>query len=141
MICIKCLIYNRNNNRDSVGVWTIGYGTTYYENGSKVKKGDTITAARASDLLKYFVNKFATGVDSSIGSGPSLKQQQFDALVSFSYNLGLGNLKSSTLLSKVKANPNDSTIRAEFMKWNKAGGKVLAGLTRRRQAEADLYFS
>jgi lysozyme len=71
----------------------------------------------------------------------TINQNQFDALVSFCYNVGPGNLKSSTLLKKVNANPNDPTIRTEFLKWNKGGGKVLAGLTRRRTAEANLYFS
>jgi lysozyme len=61
--------------------------------------------------------------------------------VSFAYNAGIGAFKASTLLRKVNVNPNDTAIRLEFMKWNKAGGKVLTGLTRRRSAEADLYFT
>jgi lysozyme len=61
--------------------------------------------------------------------------------VSFAFNLGSGALSKSTLLKKVNANPNDASIGAEFLKWNKAGGKVLAGLTRRRKAESELYFS
>jgi lysozyme len=61
--------------------------------------------------------------------------------VSFCYNLGPANLKSSTLLKKANVNPNDPTIAQEFLKWNKAGGKALKGLTKRRQAESDLYFS
>jgi lysozyme len=69
-----------------------------------------------------------------------INQNQFDALVSFAYNLGVGNLKSSTLLKKVNANPSDPTIRDEFMKWVNGGGKKLPGLVKRRQAEADLYF-
>jgi lysozyme len=60
--------------------------------------------------------------------------------LSFTYNVGIANLQKSTLLKKVNYNPNDPTIRLEFMKWNKAGGKVLNGLTRRREAEANLYF-
>ena len=70
----------------------------------------------------------------------TLTQNQFDALVSFCYNVGPANLKASTLLKKVNANPNDETIREELKKWNKGGGKVLKGLTRRREAEANLYF-
>ena len=69
-----------------------------------------------------------------------INQNQFDALVSFAYNLGPANLKSSTLLKKVNANPEDETIAAEFMKWVKAGGKTLKGLVRRREAESQLYF-
>ena len=65
---------------------------------------------------------------------------QFGALVSFAYNCGIANLQKSTLLKKVIANHNDATIKDEFLKWNKAGGKVLAGLTRRREAESNLYF-
>lgn len=106
------------NWRDVGGVWTIGYGNTRYEDGTPVKKGDTITQARADDLFEYFVDlDFAPAVDSLVGNGVTLKQQQFDALVSFTYNVGTGNFGSSTLLKKVKVNPNDPTIRDEFMKW------------------------
>jgi lysozyme len=71
----------------------------------------------------------------------TINQYQFDALCSFAYNCGVGNLKSSTLLKKVNKNPNDPTIKDEFLKWNKGGGKVLSGLTKRRIEEAQLYFS
>ena len=71
----------------------------------------------------------------------SVNQNQRDALTDFAYNCGLGNLKSSTLLKKVNADPNDKTIREEFMRWTKANKIELAGLVRRRKAEADLYFS
>jgi lysozyme len=70
----------------------------------------------------------------------TINQNQFDALVDFAYNLGTGNLKSSTLLKKVNADPKDHKISEEFLKWNRAGGKVLKGLTARRVAEAELYF-
>jgi lysozyme len=119
---------------------TIGYGNTFYENGSKVTlKDQAITEARATELLEWSLNKFEQYVDSYCID--SITQNQFDALVSFCYNLGPANLKASTLLKKVNKDPNDPTIRAEFMKWNKAGGRALAGLTRRREAEANLYFS
>lgn len=121
-------------------VWTIGWGNTQYENGLSVKKGDTITQAEADRLFLSLVNgRFASGVQALLGR--QLTQNQFDALVSFSYNCGLRALQSSTLLRKVKKDPLDPTIAAEFAKWNKAGGKVLNGLVRRRKAEADLYFS
>ena len=71
---------------------------------------------------------------------PNVNQNQFDALVDFAYNCGVGNFQSSTLLKKVKLNPNDPTIRAESTKWNKGGGKVLRGLTDRRTNESNLYF-
>ncbi len=124
-----------------VGVWTIGYGTTYYENGRKVGRGDVITLAQANSLLVNDINKFARGVDSAIGTRVYLRQQQFDALVSFSYNVGFGALKRSTLLKLVKANPNNRAIRNEFMKWARAKGRLIRGLQIRRRKEADLYFS
>ena len=70
----------------------------------------------------------------------AINQNQYDALVSFTYNCGSGNLQKSTLLQKVNAKPNDPYIKAEFLKWNKAGGKVLPGLTKRREEEAKIYF-
>lgn len=117
---------------------TIGYGNTFYEDGTPVKMGDRITKERAESLFELIADSFASKVKPLVTA--NVNSNQFDALVSFAYNCGIANLKSSTLLRKVNANPNDPTIRAEFEKWNKAGGKVLAGLTRRRKAEADLYF-
>jgi lysozyme len=119
---------------------TIGYGNTYYTDGKKVKLTDpSITQAKAEELLKFLIQSYEKSVDSFCRD--DISQHQFDALTSFAYNCGVNNLQSSTLLKKVNLNPNDPTIRAEFMKWNKGAGKVLAGLTKRRQAEADLYFS
>lgn len=119
---------------------SIGYGNTYYPSGSKVKLTDpAITKEKAEELLKFMLGSYEKSVDSFCRD--DINQNQFDALVSFAYNCGVNNLKSSTLLKKVNANPNDPTIKAEFLKWNKANGRVLAGLTKRRQAEADLYFS
>jgi lysozyme len=119
---------------------TIGYGNTYYPSGAKVKLTDpAITKEKAEELLKFLLTSYEKGVDSFCRD--DINQNQFDALTSFAYNVGVGNLQKSTLIKKVNKNPNDPTIRAEFMKWNKGGGKVLLGLTRRRQAEADLYFS
>lgn len=122
------------------GIQTIGYGNTYYPSGSKVKLTDpAITKEKAEELLKFLLGSYEKSVDSFCRD--DISQNQFDALVSFAYNCGVNSLKSSTLLKKVNANPNDPTIKAEFLKWNKASGRVLAGLTKRRQAEADLYFS
>ena len=119
---------------------TLGFGNTYYPDGSKVKLTDPpITAQKAEELLRFLVQSYEKGVDSFCRD--DISQHQFDALTSFAYNCGVNNLKSSTLLKKVNLNPADPAIRLEFMKWNKGAGKVLAGLTRRRQAEADLYFS
>lgn len=124
---------------DSVGVPTIGYGNTFYENGVKVRVLDRITQERAESLLLIILDKFEKEV-TRLTKGTTLKQCQFDALVCLAYNIGLGNFKTSTLLKKVKVNNADKTIEAEFMKWNKAGGKVLPGLTYRRRSEAYLYF-
>lgn len=131
-----CLL---NAYQDSVGIWTIGYGATYYPNGTKVKIGDKISQQRANELLEYHINLFAKKVLPLLSV--DLTENEFSALVSFAFNLGVGALSKSTLLKKVNSNPNDLTIKDEFLRWNKAGGKVLSGLTRRRKAEAELYFT
>ena len=118
--------------------WTIGYGNTFYEDGSPVLPGHAITQEKAEQLFELIANEFAAKVAKLVTA--IVTMNQFGALVSFAYNCGIANLQKSTLLKKVNANPNDPTIRAEFAKWNKAGGKVLAGLSRRREAEASLYF-
>jgi len=118
--------------------WTIGFGNTFYEDGSPVLPGHAITHKKADDLFDIIGEEFADKVTKVVTSLVTLNQ--FGALVSFAYNCGIANLQKSTLLKKVNADPNDPSIRAEFMKWNKAAGKVLAGLTRRREAEANLYF-
>jgi lysozyme len=121
------------------GIPTIGYGATFYPNGKKVTMADkAITEAEGTALLQSMLVSFEKYVDSYCRD--DINQNQFDALVSFAYNLGPANLKSSTLLKKVNANPQDETITAEFMKWVKAGGKTLRGLVRRREAESLLYF-
>ena len=116
---------------------TIGYGNTFYEDGTKVKPGDVITQERANELLDIIVEDFAKKVKHLIKQ--NLTDNNFSALVSFAYNAGVGNLKNSTLLKKVNANPKDPSIRAEFMKWVRANDKVLNGLVKRREAEAKLY--
>jgi len=124
----------------SASVATIGIGTTIYPNGHKVSMADpAITEAQALEFLAHDLQYFCKQVDAY--TTDAVNQHQFDSLTSFAYNCGVGNLKSSTLLKKVNVNPGDPTIAAEFLKWNKAAGKVVAGLTRRRQAESDLYFS
>jgi len=119
---------------------TIGYGATYYENGKKVTMQDAlITESRGVELLKHLLVTYEKSVDSFCRD--DINQNQFDALVSFAYNLGAGSLKSSTLLKKVNTNPADPTIKDEFLKWVNAGGKKLPGLVKRRTEEAVLYFS
>lgn len=115
-------------------VLTIGYGHTH-----NVKKGQIITQLEADNLLKEDLTTFEKGITTLVRS--NINQNQFDALVSFAFNLGLANFKNSTLLKKVNANPNDTTIKNEFSKWNKGGGKILAGLIKRRESEAELFCS
>lgn len=119
---------------------TIGYGNTYYTDGKRVTLLDKeITKQQAFDMFKEVANRFAKRVDALVTS--NINQNQFNALVSFAYNVGTGNFASSTLLKKVNRNPDDLSIKDEFLRWNKAGGKVINGLTNRRNEEADLYFS
>ena len=117
----------------AAGVWTIGYGHI-----KGVSEGMTITQEEAEQMLKDemaeyegYVNKLVT---------VELNQNQFDAMVSWVYNLGGGNLSASTLLKVLNAG-DYAGVPAQMMRWNKAGGKVLEGLTRRRQAEADLFVA
>jgi len=121
------------------GVPTIGYGATHYADGSRVTMDDwEITQSEAEALLKHMLIHYETAVDSM--TTDAINQHQFDALVSFAYNVGVKALQNSTLLKLVNKNPNDPLIAAQFARWNKAGGKVLAGLVRRRRDEASLYF-
>lgn len=115
------------------GVWTIGYGHT-----AGICRGDLIDARKAEQLLAEDLRVFEAVVNREC---PHLNQNQFNALVSFTFNVGSGNFLKSSLLKCVKANPVNANIRYEFSRWNRAGGEVLAGLIRRRKAEADLYFS
>lgn len=117
--------------KDAVGVPTIGWGHT-----GGVTLDQKITQAQADTLLIKDLQKFEDGVDKAVTR--EINQNQFDALVSFSYNCGLGNLGKSTLLKKVNAGDFVGAAK-EFAKWNKAGGEVLAGLTKRRKAEAELF--
>jgi lysozyme len=124
----------------SAKVPTIGYGNTFYTNGVKVTMSDApITQEKANEMLKVIADSFALKVSKIVPSG--LTQNQFNALVSFAFNLGVQALTNSTLLRLVKINPNDGNIAKQFLRWNKAGGKVVDGLTKRRIKESALYFS
>ena len=122
--------------KDSVGVWTIGYGHTTAAGNPAVVSGLTITNQQAEDMLRSDLRKYQAMVDRNVKV--PLNENQYGALVSFTYNLGEGNLKYSTLLKKVNAKDFKGAA-LEFAKWNKAGGAVLKGLTRRRAAEAALF--
>jgi lysozyme len=121
------------------GLNTIGYGSTFYMNGTKVQPGDVITMDHADKLLHFQVKLFADEVRRTVKS--NLNDNQLGALVSFCFNVGGAAFSRSTLARKANANPNDPTIRAEFMRWTRGGGKVLPGLVKRREEEANLYYA
>ncbi|MEG4686485.1 lysozyme [Enterobacter cloacae] len=124
--------------QDSVGVWTIGYGWTQPVDGKPIRAGMTIKQETAERLLKTGLVSYESDVSRLVKVG--LTQGQFDALVSFTYNLGSRSLSTSTLLRKLNAG-DYAGAADEFLRWNKAGGKVLNGLTRRREAEHALFLS
>lgn len=125
---------------DAAGIPTIGYGSTYYEDGTRVKTVDPpITGERALELLTHCTRQYELAVDSF--TRDDINQHQFNALTSFCYNEGAAKLKGSHLLQKVNNNPADPEIRAEFNKWVFAAGEKINGLIARRKAEADMYFS
>ena len=121
------------------GIPSIGYGSTFWTDGSRVRLGQTISMQDAEKLLAYHLANVLHIIPDNIN------QNQMDALASFLYNVGVGNFRKSTLLKLVKNNPDDLNIRIEFMKWTMArkNGQMveLPGLVKRRKAEADLYFS
>ena len=115
------------------GVWTIGYGHT-----ADVKPGMVISEAQAEEYLKADLISFERYLN---GLGLALNQNQFDALISLIYNIGIGNFQKSTLLRKARINANDNSIMDEFLRWVYSKGRVLPGLQRRRLREMKLYFS
>ena len=115
------------------GVWTIGYGHT-----AGVKPGMVIYEAQAEEYLKADLISFERYLN---GLGLALNQNQFDALISLIYNIGIGNFQKSTLLRKARINANDNSIMDEFLRWVYSKGRVLPGLQRRRLREMKLYFS
>ena len=117
--------------QDAVGVWTIGYGHT-----KGVQPTDVISAAEGDMMLSTELEEYENWVTKLVDV--PLDQHQFDALVSWTYNLGPTNLKSSTLLKVLNAGYYEQ-VPDQIRRWNKAGGKELEGLTRRRTAEADLF--
>ena len=119
--------------RCPAGVWTVGYGHT-----SGVVPGMVITKELAEKLLRQDIATVENIVNAEC---PNLRQCQFDALVSFVFNIGGGNFRKSTLLKKIKANPDDNSIMDKFLRWVYAKGVVLPGLQKRRLAEMKLYFS
>lgn len=124
--------------QDGGGVWTIGIGNTYYEDGKPVKKGDKVTLERAMKLGETIALDFSAHVKKCLKR--EVNECQFIALVSFSYNAGKGAFSTSTLLKKININPNDPAIKNEFMKWVYDNGKKCNGLVNRRRKEVNQYF-
>jgi lysozyme len=121
--------------QDAVGIWTIGYGHT----GPDVHEGLKITQAQADAILAKDVERFASGVAANVRV--AITQSEFDALVSFAFNVGLTAFRTSTLLKLLNDNSDRSVVATQFLRWNKAGDKVLEGLTKRRNAEKELFLS
>lgn len=122
----------------SAGVPTIGYGSTYYENGDKVSLEDTaISEIEAEELFKTTLKKYERSVTNALIV--SVFQYEFDALVSLCYNIGSSNFSKSTLVKMLNEGEAPIDVADQFLRWNKAGGKVVNGLTTRREAER-LFF-
>lgn len=115
------------------GIWTIGYGHT-----SGVSPNSFITIQEADEYLHRDVATIEMQLNKL---NLSLRQCQWDAIVSFVFNVGIGNFKASTLLAKIRINPDDNSIIDEFLRWVYANGKVIRGLQKRRLTEMKLYFS
>lgn len=118
--------------RDEAGVWTVGWGHT----GVEARDGATMNEEEAEVLLGEDLESAARCVDRLVKV--EVSQNQFDALVDFCFNLGCASLAQSTLLKMVNAGDFDEAAK-QFLRWNKGAGKVLRGLTKRRQAEAELF--
>lgn len=123
---------------DGVGVWTIGFGTTVYPNGTKVKKGDTCTEAQAKQYMQNDLKRFERTVNDAVTV--PLNQNQFDALVSLTYNIGSGAFTQSTLVKKLNAGDYKGAA-GQFDVWVSAGGKRMQGLVNRRAREKAVFLS
>ncbi|MNM23011.1 Lysozyme RrrD [compost metagenome] len=123
---------------DGTGVWTIGYGTTRYPNGKRVSEGDRCSLEQAKTYMQHDLKIFERAVNSSVKV--PLKQNQFDALVSLTYNIGVGAFKHSTLLKKLNSGDYKEAAN-QFDVWVNAGGKRLKGLVNRRAMEKKLFLS
>lgn len=122
---------------DSAGIATIGFGTIKYPNGSKVKLGDKITKTQAKEYKLYDLKEFESTVNTSVPV--PLSQNQYDALVSISYNIGSNAFKNSTLLKKLNASDYKGAAE-QFLVWNKVNSKRVQGLVNRREAERNLFL-
>ncbi len=127
--------------QDVAGVWTIGYGHTSRAGPPQVRSGMCITKAQAEEILRNDVERVAHRVAQVLGAdAESLTPNQFGALVSFAYNVGIGNLKRSSVLKAVREGRHEDVPRL-LLRWTKAGGRRLRGLVRRRRAEGNLWMA
>lgn len=123
---------------DSASIATIGFGSIKYPNGNKVKLGDKITKAQAKEYKLHDLKEFESTVNTSVKV--PLTQNQYDALVSLSYNIGSGAFKNSTLLKKLN-NIDYKGAAEQFLVWNRVNSKKVQGLVNRREAERNLFLS
>ena len=124
---------------DGAGVPTIGYGSTYYKNGTRVSMNDVaISQFEATELLEDLLVHYVRTIDCY--TRDDIKQHEFDALVCFAYNVGDGAFKKSTLLKKINANASAEEIKEQFLRWVNVNGKPDKGLRNRRLKEINLYF-
>jgi len=123
----------------SAGIWTIGLGNTFYEDGRKVQANENISKSRAYDLFSLISPTFENAINKNVKS--KITQNQFDALFCFAYNIGVRAFRDSTLLKLVNINPKDGNIAKQFLRWNKIKGVESKGLTNRRIKESALYFT
>lgn len=124
---------------DPIGIPTIGYGTIQYPDNKKVTMKDrAVTEDEATSYLEYEVSKKANEIDKMLKV--KVNENERAALICFAYNVGTGALQKSTLLKLLNSNADRIAVADQFLKWNKAGGKELPGLTRRRQAERSLFL-
>lgn len=133
--------------QDQGGIWTLGYGTVIKPDGSKVQEGETCTQEQADAWLEQNVAKVAERVH-DLCYPVELTENQFNAVVSFVYNVGIGNFKNSSMLQYIHNRTNDADtvgvanrIADEFLRWNKINGKVSKGLVNRRAEEKALFLS
>lgn len=139
---LRLTAYTATADEAQRGIWTIGYGSTYWPNGKPVKQGDTLAdEAEASLLFSITLDDFEMAVCSQLVW--PIEQHRFDALVSLAYNIGAQAFRSSTIarmLQSSDAEPDHQAIASQFLRWNKQSGKVLAGLVRRRAEERKMYL-
>jgi len=125
--------------KDSVGIWTIGFGNIFnLDTGKPIKQGDVITQETADRWLKIEVDNLQAKMRKVITV--PLNDNQWSALTSLVYNIGFGAFKRSTLLRLLNAGASKEEVAKQFLRWNRAGGKEIQGLTNRRKAEYNLFL-